>query len=206
LAYNPLMDMRQIGEMWELLRRTEQQGDYAETRRLYDQLLSILSRAKQAGADVNQTLRSLAFNYAHFLNKRYQDYAKALQAVDLGMGCAPTVFGVSVAMAAKGEALWALGRKEEAMQAFRAGYEAHPANGRIESAFCMVRLGDPALYPIASEWVESAVRDYGAKLNENEEWLRQIHAVRQAVAQAKLAAKPDASPKPSFLGRLLGKK
>jgi hypothetical protein len=200
------MDQNQIAAMWELLNRTEQAGDYTETARLYDQLLSILVRAKQSGqaAEANPSLRALAFNYAHFLNKHYRDYPKALQAVELGMGCEPTPFGVSVAMAAKGEALWGLGRKEEAMRAFQAGNDAHSVNGRIETAYCMVRLDDPALYSIASQWVESAVRDYGAKLNENKEWLRQIDAVRKATAQPPAPAKE--SPKPSFLGRLLGKK
>lgn len=196
------MDVKQVNQMIDLLNQTEKEGNYSETARLYEQILTILHRALRDGnTSVEQVLRSLAFNYAHFLNKRFREYAKALKAIDLGMTCHPTPFGVSVAMAAKGEALWALGRKEEAIQAFNAGVEAHPANGRIEGAFCMVRLGDPALYPTAAQWVEGAVRDYGDKLNENAQWPEQINAVRRAVAQP---APP--APKASLWQKLTGKR
>ena len=198
------MELNQVNAKLDALHRTEQQGDYAETARLYDELLTFLAGVKRAGgADVDQTLRSLAFNYAHFRNKHFHGYTRALQAVELGMACSPTGFGVSVGLAAKGEALWGLGRKEEAMQAFRVAAEAHPINGRIESAYCMVRLEDPELLPIAAAWVESAVKNYSQHFNDHPDWIRQVSVVRAAAAAQ---SAPAGKPKASFLDRLLGKK
>jgi tetratricopeptide (TPR) repeat protein len=179
------------------LQKSEREGDYASADRAYGEILTYL-QALPSNAHTWQVLRSLAFNYAIFLNKHFKNYQKALEMVALGMRYEPTEVGISVAEAARGEALWGLGNRKESMAAFKSSIQAHPISGRLDTAESLVRIGEPALLEEARQMLDTVETKYNASLTGH--WKASLQATRQALAQ-----KTGQKPKESFWSKLWGK-
>lgn len=130
-------------------------------------------------ASRRQAQRSIAFNLAQQLN-RIGNFQRALEVVDFGMTLAPTGFGSAVALAARGEAQYALGRQAESMQSYERAVAAHPIVGRLNSADAMSREPSGALLGIAEAWTREAVELGGAELPA--ELLTEVEVILRRVA------------------------
>ena len=140
-------------------------GDYREAANIYELLVTTMRSAGSPvqASDLQQLLRSACFNLAQVLN-RLGEFKKALEYAQEGLGLAPTEVGRAIALSAKGEALYGLGRIDEATVAFREASLAHPITGRLNSADSMARLGSRQLLVIAEQWVEDVVKSFADRL------------------------------------------
>ena len=158
-----------------------ERGDYATAAQEYETVLKamLINCAGLSSEELAKTVRSIAFNLAQVLNKlsRYQE---ALKNVEFGLAQAPTAYGIAIALAAKGEALYGLQRSVDGKKMFEEAARAHPIVGRLNSADSMVRLDLPELLALADEYVNTVVTVFGGQLNDS---LRaEVESIRGRIA------------------------
>lgn len=141
-------------------------GEYRDAARAYETFLEIVQgpRSGLPATEIQRAVRAAAFNLAQVFNK-LGNFQRALELVELGLSGAPTETGRAIALAAKGEALYGLGRSKESQAAFEEAAQAHPVIGRLNAADSMTRLTSTDLLPLAEEWVTSVVDAYGSRLS-----------------------------------------
>jgi tetratricopeptide (TPR) repeat protein len=152
-------------QFWEASQLANR-GDYRESAKIYE-LLATTMRSPGSPiqpSDLQRLLRSVCFNLAQVLNKM-GEYKKALDYVQEGLNLEPTDVGRAIALSARGEALYGIGRIEEATLAFREASLAHPIVGRLNSADSMARLGSSQLLVLAEQWVEHVVKSFARNLS-----------------------------------------
>ena len=157
-------------------------GEYSGAAHEYDDLIAYLEkeRLENPSPDLDKEVRSMALNYAVFLNRHLRDYQKALAQADLGMRCSPTPYGVSVGTAARGEALMGMGEIEQASTAFATAVEAHPINAAINSAECLVRVGDARQMEMAASLLQQVEDRYANQLTDT--WRSEIEVIRRGIS------------------------
>jgi len=129
-----------------------ERGEYASSAAEYEKFLSQVETSSSTWSqkDRDFAVRSASFNLAQVYNHLGR-FKEALNQVTTGLSCSPSLTGLAIAAAARGEALCALDHVELGERAFAQAVAAHPITGRLNAADSMTRVTSKDMLDTAAQ-------------------------------------------------------